>query len=339
MKKILYILNSYPQLSQTYIHTEMNALVEKGYDVHIIGLREPNFATSNHLPYEIISDIAEIISYAKSLKPDFIHTHWIFHALPIIYKVSKTINTPFTVRTHSFDILWRNNPLKKRIKAFIHSIRYTKILNDPLCKGVLVFPFGKKLLIKSGIKKEKIIETFPVVDFEKFYNKSENGKQIINMGSAIHKKNFKDFMLLAKETPGLYFNLYAIGYAKKEFKEQNKQLGTPVIFCDEVEHDQMPLIYKKHQWLVYTADSIYAKVGWPLAALEAMASGVGVCLPNIRPDMKDYIGDAGIIYSDPNELKDIITKPVPPHMREKGFELARKYDIRKQIHLLTNLWE
>ena len=80
------------------------------------------------------------------------------------------------------------------------------------------------------------------------------------------------------------------------------------------------------------------KVGWPLCALEAMASGTGVCLPNIRPDIKDYIGDAGIIYSDIEELKDIITKPVPQQMREKGFELARKYDIRKQIHLLTNLW-
>lgn len=75
-----------------------------------------------------------------------------------------------------------------------------------------------------------------------------------------------------------------------------------------------------------------------MAALEAMASGTGVCLPNIRPDIKDYIGDAGIVYSNISELEDIIDKPVPNTMRKKGFELAEKYDIKKQIHLLTDLW-
>ena len=112
----------------------------------------------------------------------------------------------------------------------------------------------------------------------------------------------------------------------------------PNTMHDAIEFSDMPPVYKKSGWLVYTADAKTATVGWPLSALEAMASGTGVCLPDIRPDMKDYIGDAGIVYSDISELEDIIDKPVPTDMREKGFELAKKYDIKKQIHLLTDLW-
>ena len=33
-----------------------------------------------------------------------------------------------------------------------------------------------------------------------------------------------------------------------------------------------------------------------MAIAEAQADGVGVCIPNIRPDIKEYVGEAGLIY-------------------------------------------
>ncbi len=339
MKKVLYIIGSYYQLSESYIHVEMNTLIKQGYDVKIIALRKPDCPAKNHLPYQTISDEKEIIEYAKEYQPDIIHTHWIFYQLPLVYRVSKALDVGFTIRSHSFDVLWKKNSLKQKIRRLKKNVNFTKIINDPLCRGVLAFPFAKKNLVDLGIKVEKVIESFPVVDFEKFHNEGDNGTDILNMGAAIKKKGFENFMDLAKKLPDLKFRLYAIGYNKKEYEELNRKLGMPVSFEESVELDEMPAVYKRSAWLVYTAHKKNTQVGWPLCALEAMASGAGVCLPNIRPDIKDYIGDAGIIYSDIEELKDIITKPVPRQMREKGFELARKYDIRKQIHLLTNLWK
>jgi hypothetical protein len=339
MQKVLYIIGTYYQLSESYIHVEMNTLIKQGYDVKIIALRKPDCQAKNHLPYQIISDEKEIIEYAKEYQPDIIHTHWIFYQLPLVYRVSKALDVGFTIRSHSFDVLWKKSSIKQKIRRFIKNVNFIKIINDPLCKGVLVFPFAKKILVDLGIKAEKVIESFPVVDFEKFHDESDNGTDILNMGAAIQKKGFENFMHLAQIVPDLNFKLYAIGYNRKEYEELNEKLGMPISIEDTVELDEMPAVYKKSAWLVYTASKKNARVGWPLCALEAMASGTGVCLPNIRPDIKDYIGDAGIIYSDIEELKDIITKPVSQQMRQKGFELARKYDIRKQIHLLTNLWK
>jgi hypothetical protein len=79
-------------------------------------------------------------------------------------------------------------------------------------------------------------------------------------------------------------------------------------------------------------------IGWPIAVAEAQAAGVGVCFPNLRPDIQDYLGGAGILYSSLTELVDIISQPVPEEMREKGFEVAKKSDIKTHLHRLTDLW-
>ncbi len=46
-----------------------------------------------------------------------------------------------------------------------------------------------------------------------------------------------------------------------------------------------------------------------------------------------------VIYKSVNDLIDIISKPVPVEMREKGFENAKKSDIDSHRHLLTDIWD
>jgi hypothetical protein len=62
-------------------------------------------------------------------------------------------------------------------------------------------------------------------------------------------------------------------------------------------------------------------------------------MPNIRPNLKEYVGEAGFLYNSINDVTDIIAKPVPKQMREAGFLQARKTDIQEHKHLLTNLWD
>jgi hypothetical protein len=71
---------------------------------------------------------------------------------------------------------------------------------------------------------------------------------------------------------------------------------------------------------------------------EAQASGVGVCMAGVRPDLKDYVGDCGFIYDSIDEAAKIVSQPFPQEMRERGFEWARRCDVKRHIHLLTDLW-
>lgn len=103
-------------------------------------------------------------------------------------------------------------------------------------------------------------------------------------------------------------------------------------------HSDMSAEYKRHKWLVYTAPTTKATVGWPMAVAEAQASGTGVCMQNIRPDVAEYVGPAGFMFDTIDELTDILRGPLPDKMRSAGFEHARRSDIREHLPILEDLW-
>ena len=269
---------------------------------------------------------------------------------PILHKLSCKTKVPFTIRAHSFDVLGKSDRLSSvrriinnfRIKPFFPGFSPKSVsclINSESCLGILAFPFARELLVSVGIKDTKIYDCYPVMSYKKFMNKSPNGKGVMNIGACIPKKKMEYFIDLAKLVPERPFNLYSIGYETPKISNYNKLHGSPVKILDVIEPELMPEEYKKNQWLVYTADATFNTVGWPLAVAEAQASGVGVCFPNLRKDLNEYIGGAGIIYDSINELPDIIRNDVPVSLRDLGFEIAKKSDIDTHISILLSLWK
>lgn len=58
-----------------------------------------------------------------------------------------------------------------------------------------------------------------------------------------------------------------------------------------------------------------------MSVAEAQAAGVGVCFPNLRPDLAEYLGGAGYLYDSLAEVAQVVAKSppvgleaqVPPH--------------------------
>jgi hypothetical protein len=61
-------------------------------------------------------------------------------------------------------------------------------------------------------------------------------------------------------------------------------------------------------------------------------------MANIRPDLKEYVGGAGFLFNSVSEALEIITKPYPEEMRQKGFEQAKKSNIFEHRERLFKLW-
>ena len=190
----------------------------------------------------------------------------------------------------------------------------------------------------AGIRDEKIVNCYPVVNYARFHDRSPNGTAVMNIGAAIPKKKMEDFVDLAAASEGLDFNLYAVGHAVGRLAKYNEAKGSPVKIVPPIEPDEMPVEYKKHRWLVYTASREIATVGWPMAVAEAQASGVGVCMPNLRPDLREYLNGAGFLYNSISDVTKIIARPVPDDVRQMGFEQAKKSDVFAHKALLTELW-
>jgi hypothetical protein len=344
---VLVLLKEYPQISQTYIKHEIEA-VEDDYDLTIVTRKGPDIPYDNHRSHRTVDRPEELREIVEEVRPDVIHTHYLVE-LPTVGRLARETGVPFTVRAHSFDTLalrkksWKGR-LKQRVKRtpplertpwFQEGLQH---MRDDHCLGVLTFPFTRPWLERVDAPADKLIDCWPVVDVQSFLDDGPNGEGVMNTGVATPKKKMSDFVDLAAAVPDLPFRLYAMGYEIDELREYNRAHGNPVEFVDPLQPEEMPAAYKEHRWLVYTADFDIPTVGWPMAVAEAQAAGVGVCMPRIRPDLAEYVGP-GVLYDSIDDVADIVSAPVPEEMRAAGFEHARRSDIRQHRHRLTDLWD
>ena len=348
-KRVLIVMETYPQISETYIKNEIDTLWES-YDIEILAFAPGNCPYRTRRPHLVLTQTnqVEITQYLRNFAPDIIHGHY-YTLVERVHQISQILNAPYTIRNHSFDVMM---PLQEQIAGSIagHTLdlrapppermrNIASLVNQDACLGVLTFPYTCTMLEHTGVRHEKIVPCYPAVDFKRFHDTGPNGKEIMNMGAAIPKKNMEDYIALSTLLPERTFNLYAMGYQIANLAESNKKLGGRVNFIPPIEPEDMLPHYKRHEWLVYTASRQHNTVGWPMAVAEAQAAGVGVCMQNIRPDIKELVGDAGFVFDTPAEAAEIIRNPFPGDLRRRGYELAKRFDIAAHIHLLTDRWE
>ena len=331
--RVMYLLDHYLSISETYVQAEIEALRDD-YEIGIISLgRLPatSPASRNHHPFRVIAEPRLMLEAVREFRPHVIHGHHLT-GVQWLGEIAKRANVPFTVRAHSFESIWG-----ERDPAPAHFPLVAPLLNDDVCLGILAFPFTRANLERAGIHGEKIHDCYPVINYERFHDRSPNGDGVMATGIGQPRKNLQAFIELAAATPGTRFSLYALGFEVEKLRQLNERLGGPVRVVPPVEPADMPREYKKHRWLVVTASEISSR-GWPVSVAEAQASGVGVCAPRLRPDMREYVGECGFLYDSIGEAREIISRPFPEEMRQAGFEHARKSDIRGHRHVLTGLW-
>lgn len=330
--RILYLLREFPQISQTYIKTELEALDDR-YDVKVLSLQQVDIAEPEHRPFELAPQMDQILKVIREFKPKLIHTHYMIMG-NLTGQVAEAAGLPFTLRSHSFDVLETGGAHAR--PEWVSTRDYVRRDN---CLAVLCFPFLRAPLTEFGVPADKLVDVPPVIAFERFHDEGPNGPAIMNMGAVRPKKQMQDFVELSRLLPQKQFNLYAMGYNVDQLRAYSESRQGPLNFVPPLSHNAMPAEYKKHEWLVYTAHPSMKSVGWPMAVAEAQAAGVGVCLAHIRPDLKDYVGEAGYLYTDLAKVRELISGPVPQAMRKAGFEQAKKSDIRGHIHKLTDVWD
>jgi len=356
--RILYFLVQYPTFSETYMHEELRA-VREFCDVKVITYgvaRDPRQAP---FPYDVIKykgeclqfgDFAkidpefgspvqqeflrEVCAAVEAFQPDLIHAHWWGVAL-LLRKLAERYRIPFTMRTHSQDTL--NEPPAK-IAALV------KAVNSPWCRGLIVFPAFKPLMIAAGVHPGKVTACWPTIHYARFHRPEKRPPQrrVMCSGPAILKKAHNELVDLAvtMRGSGLEFHLYARGPSLEITRAHNARAGAPVSLR-YVDPDDMPKIYPHYDWLVYPGDLKINKVGLPVSIAEAQAGGVGVCwqeMPRRREEQLEFLGGAGFLFKSIDEVPAILAQPYPEEMRLRGIENARKCDFARTREVLERVW-
>lgn len=329
MARVLYVLDSYPEQSETYIEVERRQVAARA-ETYVLSLLEPYTFNADHLPYRYVPSRWgwRLKQAARDYRPDIVHAHWMFLAGPA-RKAARACDVPWTLRTHSFDLLER--PFEK-IEAEV------KLCNEADCAGVLAFPFARPMLLRAGLKEEKLIDAPPVVDVERFDDLGPNGPGVIHMGANKEKKNFPDFIRLSNLVADRPFSLYPMSKGSESLRALNAEMGGRVDVYEPVSHGEMLPVWKRHAWLVYTGSKKLASIGWPIGVVEAWAAGVGVCAQRVRDDLDDYLAGCGYLFDDIEEVPALIADAPTEDLRRRGHERALEFDIRRHIHLLYDAW-
>ncbi|CAG0975788.1 hypothetical protein BURK1_01474 [Burkholderiales bacterium] len=340
MKRCIVVLvSSYPQVSETYIKNEVDALAQD-YDVELVAFQAGSYPYRTRRPHIVINQENQhnVIEYLRRLRPAALHGHYLIQ-IPSLLQIAQLLGVPFTIRAHSFDVLGDRTARQDAARADPGGPTFfERAAQSALFRGVLCFPFMRERLVAAGLPADRVFACNPVIDVHRFRDRGPNGSAVMNVGAVIPKKNMGDFVALSRLVPERQFNLYALGYQSKRLADLNRETGGRVTFVPPVDPEDMPPEYKKHAWLAYTASLEKATVGWPMALIEAMASGVGACMQNVRPDLADYVGDAGILFDTPRDLVDRLRHDPTPQERERGFAWAEQFDFRRELPLLTRLW-
>ena len=360
--RILYFLVQYPTFSETYMHEELRA-VREFCDVSVITYsvaRDPRRAP---YPYDVIKLKGECLQFGdftridpefnapeqqeflrgvcaalEAFKPDLVHAHWFGVAL-LLRKLAERYRIPFTMRTHSQDTL--NEPPAK-IAALVSAV------NSPWCRGLVVFPAFKPLMIAAGVRADKVTTCWPTINYARFHRPEKRAptRRVMCSGPAILKKAHNEFVDLAAMMrgsglgPNFTFHLYARGPSLGITRKHNERAGNPVEIR-YVDPDEMPKIWPNYDWLVYPGDLQINKVGLPVSIAEAQAAGVGVCwqeMPNRREEQLEFLGGAGFIFRSIAEVPALLAQPYPEEMRLRGIENARKCDLARTWEVLARVW-
>jgi hypothetical protein len=334
--RILLLYKGYPRISHGYQIYEANELNKK-HEVMIISFDWELFTKAkNHLPFILNSPLNELNRIMK-FKPDIIYSHFL-ETFDLCVRLSNTLKIPFTIKSHSFDILGNDFSTPKKYARAINQNKW--------CLKIIVFPEFVDKLLTFGISSSKLLPMYPTIPVSHFIKlEMENGPHIMSGGAFLPKKNITGFILLSKKIKAMYPEKQITYYSVNEnqiyydqIMQFNKLHDNPVNFIT-VQPEQMPLEYKKHQWLVYTACPVKKTVGNPLMIAEAQASGVGVIMFNLRSTLKDYVTDDGYLYNTDDEVLEIISRDFDSEKKRRLIELSKqRYDVEDKMKEIESLW-
>ena len=113
LKRIAYVVNVFPKFSETFIANEIAELKRRGIEVAILSRRSPaeslrhKVVTDNDLEALTCYGESSFLPYLKKFRPQLIHAHFATQPTELARKLSVTLNIPYSLTAHCYDIYRR----------------------------------------------------------------------------------------------------------------------------------------------------------------------------------------------------------------------------------------
>lgn len=323
--KVLYALDSFPQLSESYINAEIMRMQEWGVHIEVWSKGDPTTEGT----CDVVVHRGALVDTIARVSPDIIHTHWTHTALK--YKdAAKRMGLPLTARGH-----WHFVP--KQI---------ARVERDDTIVRLYMFPH---LAEKWGSSTTKILPMVGCFHHEWLAPKVEkNRKMIVRTAACKRPKDLATFIRIARKLPDYRSVLIVCSLGPsahfREIEQLNKDLGSPVELIHDISYQEVAAYLSEAGIYVHTYDPDVS-FGMPVSIAEAMAAGCTIVARDVF-GAADYVGDAGRLYRDEDEAVALIraTEGWSDEEWEKADRTSRDrafkhFDDREILVPLLDTWK
>ncbi len=286
--KVLYVIWHYPQLSESYIETEIRCMQRWGVHVEVWRTADGRSTYPVSLPIHD-GTLAEAIT---ACQPDAIHLHWLSFAKSQIKDLTG-FGLPITLRLHGFD----SSP--EGLADFLSHEEVT---------AIYAFP---NQIARYGISDPRLKSTPAGFDSTLFLPSQQKDRRLVVRTSAgIPSKDLPLFFEAARRLPEFRFVLAVVTCYKMESYIQellaiHESMGSPVEIRLDVPREEVANLLGEAGIYVHTlrlpGTEGGTPVGQPVSIAEAMATGC-LCFVRDFPSLVEFTRGFAVTYKTVEDL-------------------------------------
>jgi len=291
--RVLYLVWHYPQLSESYIETEIRTMRRWGVEVAVWAETRAVSPYPSDLP--LFRGAVE--AAVSAFRPDILHVHWLSFALGLGVLLQGHA-LPLTVRAHGFET---------------SEATLTATLSLPGLRRLYAHP-GQAALLATRDPRLRVVRN--AFDSELFRPQAKKERRlVVRTSAALPSKDLPLFLESAAAHPGWRFVLAVVTCNGREdyvdrLREMNEALGGPVDLLVDVPRPEVADLVGRAGIYLHTvvppSERWGTPLGMPVSLAEAMATGA---VPLVRdlPSLRGYVGDAGLFYRDREGLGRLLS--------------------------------
>lgn len=271
-RRIAYLLNVFPKLSETFIAGELAELRRRGAEVRILSLRRP----SEELRHDIVAGagLAERTSYdvngfqdvLRRFRPQIVHAHFATEPTAIAHELAAELSLPFTFTAHGYDV-YRRPPADFAARAAAAAAVVTvSHANARHIAAKFCVPASRIHVIPCGIDLERIPPN----------GRRSGPPHIVCVARLAPVKNVRLLLeacsLLRRRDLEFRCVVLGDGRQREELELRREQLGLEdvVELLGPAENGEVLTWWRRASVAALTSDS----EGMPVSLMEAAACGV-----------------------------------------------------------------
>ena len=347
-RRIAYVLNIFPKLSETFIADELAELQRRGLELKILSLRPPR----DEIRHPIISlaGLDKLVEYGldqfspaiEQFRPGLIHAHFAREATGKARELSMEHNVPFTFTAHGYDI-YRKPPSDFQARALAASAVVTvSQANADYIHRTFDVPRSRLQVIPCGVDVNEfcpspndLVESGPprIVCVARLVPVKNLGF-LLEACAALRERELDFRCLILGEGPGR---------SELEAMRARLKLEDVVQMPGAANRDTVRECWRQAAIGVLTSEN----EGMPVSLMEAAACGVPVvatCVGGIPELVLD--GVTGILTApgDPVQFAQAVERLIvaPELRRELGINARahaeKRFSIVRQADALLELW-